>query len=150
MKELNGNASQVVSAPIEDCFQLLEAVDRYPAWHPAVVKEVDIVERDADGKPTQVRTTLHVSVGPIVRDFHLLMAVQTTHPTAVSLERLRNQPSDREEFEVRWHLTEQGASTRITLDVAATLSVPRLVPVGGIGDTMASGFVVAAAAAIQS
>jgi hypothetical protein len=149
MKELSGTASQLVSAPIEDCFALLVSVDRYPVWHPEVVKEVDIVERDSDGRPTQVRTTLHVAVGPIVRDFHLTMAILATRPSEVTLRRLRNQPTDQEEFEVRWNLAEQGVNTLIGLDVSANLSVPRLIPVGGIGDSMAKGFVVAAAAAVQ-
>lgn len=151
MKELNGTATQIVAASIDDCFALLQAVDRYPSWHPEVVQEVDIVERDTDGQPSQVRTTLHVAAGPVVRDFHLTMAVQTDEPQAVTLIRLRHGPSDREQFEVRWRLLEQSAAaTQLRLDVAANLSVPRFLPLGGLGDAIAGGFVTAAANTLQS
>ena len=150
MKKLSGTVTQVVGAPIEKSFELLAAVDRYPVWHPQVVQEVDVVERDPDGRPSRVRTTLHVAVGPIVRDFHLMMRLETMRPSVVALTRMPNQPSDREEFDVRWALGHEGEGTRITLDVAANLSVPRLLPVGGIGDSMATGFVVAAAATLEA
>jgi ribosome-associated toxin RatA of RatAB toxin-antitoxin module len=150
MKELTGTATRVVAASTDDCFALLQAVDRYPVWHPDVVKEVDIVERGPDGPPTQIRTTLHVSRGPLVRDFHLLMAVAAEQPVAVTLTRLRNEPSDQEQFEVRWRLRQQGAATQVRLDIAANLSVPRLVPLGGVGDAMAEGFVAAAANALET
>jgi ribosome-associated toxin RatA of RatAB toxin-antitoxin module len=150
MKELNGTATQLVAASIDDCFSFLQAVDRYPTWHPDVVQEVDIVERDADGHPSQVRTTLHVAAGPVVKDFHLTMAVETARPDAVTLTRMRHGPSDQEQFEVRWRLHEQSAAaTQLRLDVAANLSVPRFLPLGGIGDAMAGGFVTAAATALQ-
>ena len=150
MKELNGSASQLVSASIDDCFALVEAVEGYPTWHPDVVQEVDVVERDGDGRPAQVRTTLHVAVGPLTRDFHLLMAVAIEQPEAVTLTRIAHGPSDQEQFEVRWQLRKQdAAATQLRLDVAANLSVPRLLPLGGIGDQMAGGFIVAAASALQ-
>ena len=38
-----------------------------------------------------------------------------------------------------------GGGTEISLALDATLSVPRLVPLGGIGDSLADGFVSAAA-----
>jgi ribosome-associated toxin RatA of RatAB toxin-antitoxin module len=148
MKELNGSASRVVQAPIEECFALLQAVDRYPIWHPEVVRKVEVVERDADGTPAQARTTLHVAAGPVVRDFDLLMAVAARAPEAVTLTRQRHDADDHEQFEVRWRLRPQDGATRVHLDVAATLSVPRLLPLGGIGDSMANGFVAAAAKAL--
>jgi ribosome-associated toxin RatA of RatAB toxin-antitoxin module len=145
MKELTGTATQLVAASIEDCFALLRAVDRYPEWHPDIVKEVDIVERDADGHAVQARTALHVAAGPVVRDFHLLMTVRSERPEAVTLTRVRHGPSDPEQFEVRWRLRVQDFATQVRLEVAANLSVPRFLPLGGIGDALAGGFVRAAA-----
>jgi ribosome-associated toxin RatA of RatAB toxin-antitoxin module len=145
MKELIGAATTKVGVPIEKCFALLEAVERYPDWHPEVVREVDVVERDGEGRPSKARARLHVARGPVVRDFDLLMEVRAQRPQSVTLTRIRHGPSDHEQFGVRWHLREQDAGTGIRLGVEATLSVPRLVPVGGIGDAIAEGFVAAAA-----
>ena len=55
---------------------LLAAVDRYPSWHPDVVKDVEVLERDDQGRPTKARTKLHVQHGPITRDFDLTMEVK--------------------------------------------------------------------------
>lgn len=147
MKQLHGSASASVAAPIEACFALVEAVDRYPLWYPDVVREAEVVERSDDGRPTATRATLHASVGPIVKDFQLLLAVKAQQFSAVQLTRIPHDASDPERFEVLWSL-QPGSETRIHLTLDASLSVPRLVPVGGIGDSMAAGFVAAAAAAL--
>jgi hypothetical protein len=39
MKELDGTAMAAVPAPVEECLAVLEAVDRYPAWYPEVVRD---------------------------------------------------------------------------------------------------------------
>jgi ribosome-associated toxin RatA of RatAB toxin-antitoxin module len=148
MKELHGSASASVAAPIEACFALVEAVDRYPSWYPDVVRDAEIVGRDDEGHPTKTRATLHASVGPIVKDFRLLLAVTAERFSTVKLARIPHDSSDPERFEVIWRL-QQGGETRIHLTLDANLSVPRLVPVGGIGDSMAAGFVAAAAAALS-
>jgi ribosome-associated toxin RatA of RatAB toxin-antitoxin module len=147
VKEVVGAASAAVSAPIEDCFALLMAVDRYPSWYPEAVREVEVVQRGADGDPAMVRARLHASIGPVAREFHLLLVVEASRPQTVRLRRVPHDPSDRERFEVTWRL-EQAAGTRIRVQLAANLSVPRLLPVGGIGDAMANGFVSAAARAV--
>jgi ribosome-associated toxin RatA of RatAB toxin-antitoxin module len=149
VKELNGTASQVVGAPIEQCYAFFVAVERYPDWHPEVVRQVEVVERDGDGRPAKARTKLHVARGPLVKDFDLLMDVTTQRPESIVLTRIAHGPSDHERFEVRWRLREQGAGTSVRLDVEANLSIPRMVPVGGIGDAMAGGFVTAAARALR-
>ena len=148
MKELNGSASTGVSAPIEDCFALLIDLERYPAWYPETVREATVTQRDAGGHPSMVRTTLHASIGPLAHEFHLLMAVLSSRPTRVKLTRVPHDAGDRERFEVTWRL-EPAAGTRISVDLAANLSLPRLLPVGGVGDAMAGGFVRAAANAVS-
>jgi hypothetical protein len=148
MKELHGAASASVATPIEECFALVEAVDRYPSWYPDVVRDTEVLGRDGDGHPTTARATLHASLGPLVRDFHLSLAVTVQEYTTVRLTRIPHDPSDAERFEVTWHL-EPGAETQMRVTLEASLSVPRLVPVGGIGDSMAAGFVTAAAAALE-
>ena len=56
MKELNGSAYSAVDAPPDECMALLEAVGRYPEWHPDVVQEVEVLASN-DGHPTRVRAS---------------------------------------------------------------------------------------------
>jgi ribosome-associated toxin RatA of RatAB toxin-antitoxin module len=147
MKELHGTASAAVGVPGDRCFALLADVEGYPRWYPDVVRDVQVLERDGPGQPTKVRTTLHVAQGRLARDFTLTMAVTAQRPSLVKLTRVPNEPSDEERFEVAWHL-DSSAETRIRLELDANLSVPRLLPLGGIGDSIAHGFVAAAARAL--
>lgn len=39
-----------MAAPLEECFALLAAVDRYPDWCPDVVRQVEVLDRDAAGE----------------------------------------------------------------------------------------------------
>ncbi len=144
MKRLSGSATEVTAASIEQCFALLEDVGRYPEWHREAVRAVEVLERDGEGRVSRTRTTLHVTRGPLNRDFELVMAVAVAAPRTVTLTRLRNEPSDAEEFEVRWMLRPEGAGTQIGVEIEAHLAVPRMVPLGGIGDAMAAAFVQAA------
>lgn len=150
MKELTGSASATTPASSEACVALLRAVDRYPDWYPEVVKSVEVLERDDLGHPTKARTKLHVQHGPITRDFDLTMDVLVDPPQGtVKLSRVPHEPADGEKFEVNWKV--DGAATRtVRLDLAANLNVPRFVPIGGVGDAMASGFVSAATRALSS
>jgi hypothetical protein len=148
MKELQGSATGVASVTIDECVRFFRAVDRYPSWYPDVVRKVEVLERDAESNPTKGRGLLHVAVGPIVKDFDLVLAITVEDGRTVKLTRLPNHPGDEERFDVTWRLAEAGAGTRIRLEVRATLSVPRFVPVGGIGDRLAEGFVSAATKAL--
>ena len=143
MKELKGHAEGTTAAPSEQCMSLFEAVDEYPSWYPEVVKSVEVVERDDHGQPTKVRTKLHVERGPLTRDFDLLMDVRTNPSGAVMLRRVPHDGDDGEKFEVIWRLS-GAAPTQIRLDLAANLNVPRFLPLGDVGDSMAAGFVNAA------
>jgi ribosome-associated toxin RatA of RatAB toxin-antitoxin module len=149
VKELSGTATAAVAAPAEECLALLAAVDRYPTWHPEVVRHVDVLDRDAAGQPTRVKTKLHLSQGPLSKDFDLDMAVVVHPPSAVQLFRVANEPGDEERFEVTWHV-EAPAHAQLRLELRANLSVPRFLPLGGIGDAVADGFVNAAARALAT
>jgi hypothetical protein len=150
MKELQGSASGASAGPVEECVQFFRAVDRYPTWHPEVVRTVEVLERDGDGEPTKARAVLHVAVGPLVKDFDLVLGITLPDPGTVKLMRVPNHPGDEERFEVTWHAREQGPRTQIALEVQASLSVPRFVPVGGIGDGLAQSFVSAATKALAT
>lgn len=147
MKELTGTATGTTQASREQALSLLEAVDRYPSWHPEVIKHAEVLERDADGHPTRARTKLHVERGPLTKDFDLVMSVKVDPAGTIMLKRIPHGPSDPERFDVTWRV-DDAESTRIRLDLAANLSVPRLVPLGGVGDSLAQGMVGAATRAL--
>jgi hypothetical protein len=143
VKELSGHAGAGTQAALENCLALVGSVEAYPSWYSEVVKSVDVLERDADGAATTVRTRLHLSQGPLSRDFELIMAVDR-QGNNVRLTRVPDDSGDGERFEVRWTLNDH----RIVLDLEARLDVPRFLPIGGIGDSVAQGFVSAAVRAL--
>jgi Polyketide cyclase / dehydrase and lipid transport len=143
MKELRGAADATVAVPIERCFELLRAVDAYPSWYPEVVKSVEVVDRDAQGAPARVQTRLHLAQGPLTRDFDLLMSVTAQRPGTIDLTRVPEERGDDERFQVTWRLSGRNG-TRIGLELLANLPVPRFLPLGGVGDSVARGFVAAA------
>ena len=141
MKDLRGAASALVPAPLAQCLALVEAVDEYPRWYPEVVRSVEVLERDASGVPTRAQTKLHVSAGPMTKDFDLLMAVTVEPPATVKLAKVGGAAK----FDVIWRLTE-GENTRLAIELDASLDVPRFLPLGDVGNTVAQGFVAAATA----
>jgi hypothetical protein len=66
----------------------------------------------------------------------------------VKLTRLADDPSP-QQFDVTWQLGD-GGHTRIELYLHAKLRVPRFMPLGGIGNSMAEGFVAAASRELDS
>ncbi|MGN6872688.1 MAG: hypothetical protein ACTHMY_30230 [Solirubrobacteraceae bacterium] len=149
MKELTGNASATTAASPAECLALLEAIDAYPSWAGDVVKEAEVLERDGAGHPTRARAKLHVERGPLTRDFDLTLDVKVDLGGTVTLSRIPHQSSDKERFDVIWKVG-SAQSQRIELQLGANLDVPRLVPLGGVGDSMAADLVNAATRALAS
>jgi hypothetical protein len=139
MRDIRGSASTPVKASPEDCIALLAAVDRYPTWYPEVIREVEVLERDGDGHPTRARTTVHLAIGPLAKDFHFEVTV-AVRPDAVTLARVPDAPSDEHRLEIDWRV----GRGELSVDLEATLDVPRFLPVGAAGDSVAQGFVEAA------
>jgi ribosome-associated toxin RatA of RatAB toxin-antitoxin module len=139
MKDLRGSATTAVSIPPEDCISVLAAVDQYPVWYPDVIREVEVLERDEDGVARRARTTVHLAFGPLANDYRFEVTLDVK-PTAVIVTRIPNQPSDEERLEVRWRVKPR----QLGVEVVARLDIPRFIPVGGAGDSVAQGFVEAA------
>jgi hypothetical protein len=59
-RPFHGEAAASVAAPLEDCFALLAAVDRYPDWCPDVVRQVEVLDLDSATEPRRVQMTSHV------------------------------------------------------------------------------------------
>ncbi len=149
MKDLRGAATAVASVPVAECVRFLSAVDRYPAWCEEVVREVEVLERDGEGDPARVRAVLHMARGPLVKDFDVLLVVARPSHGVVRLTRVAEDPSDRERLEMTWRVkVGAGEQTRMSLALEASLSVPRLLPLAGIGDGVAESLCVAASRAL--
>ena len=149
MKHLHGTAAAGVDVSIEDCFALFAAVEAYPSWYPEVVREVEVVEQGDDGLPLRAATKLHLSHGPVSRDLDLLLAVRVSSPGLVQLTHVPRGPSSGASFDATWRLEEQ-TETRLHLELDATMPIPRLVPLGGVGDAFAAGFMQAAVGRLTS
>jgi hypothetical protein len=149
MKHLHGAAQAAVDAPIEDCLAFLAALDAYPSWYPDVVRGVEVVEHDNDGLPLKAETKLHVAYGPVSRDLDLLLAVRVQRPGLVQLTHVPRGQSSGTAFDATWRLEDRG-ETQLDLELDATMPVPRLVPLAGVGDSFAVGFMQAAVGRLES
>jgi hypothetical protein len=149
VKHLHGAAQAAVGVPIEECLTFLADLEAYPSWYPDVVRGVNVVESGDDGLPVRAETNLHLSYGPVSRDLDLLLAVQVRRPDLVQLTHVPRGPSSGASFDATWRL-EDRAGTRLELQLDATMPVPRLVPLGGVGDAFAGGFMRAAVGRLES
>lgn len=145
MKELYGQAAAEVPAPPERCADLLADVERYPEWYPDVVRRVVMSQPAKGGAGAQARTTLRVPGIPVLGEVSFTLAVQRDGDERVTLTRIGHGPDDHERFAVGWSVTPTPSGSRIEAALEAELSVPRLVPLGGVGQRVADGFVAAAA-----
>ncbi len=149
MKSIDGRADSVVRASAEECFALLAAVDRYPAWTGELVREVHVLEWDASDQPTRARVTLHVAQSPLAKEFELVMSVQAKPVESVLLARVPHDASDREQLEIDWRLHRE-VGTRIEVSFhGVTPRVPSFVPLGGVGDEIADTLLRAAVKALD-
>lgn len=147
LKRLHGSASARTAASLEACLELLKTLEGYPQWYPEVVREVTALERGDDGTASRAKVTLHVAYGPLEKDLELLVSLTVDPPSRVVLARVPHSASDSEEFEVRW-LLEDDAQRHLTVELHASLEVPRFLPVGQLADSFAKGFAEAAARAL--
>ena len=135
-----------MTAPLEECFALLAAVDRYPEWCSDVVRYVEVLERGVRDQPRRVRMMIHVARGTLMKEFQLFLAIAVEPPRSVTLTRVTDHPTN-QEFTAVW-LVRSDSATRISLQLDAKLRVPALVPAAGIPDEIADGFVAAASRAL--
>jgi ribosome-associated toxin RatA of RatAB toxin-antitoxin module len=148
MKDLRGQATGTVSADAEQCFSVLLAVDDYPSAYPEVIRRVEVLERARDGSPRLARATVHVSVGPVQRDFELTVKVSYDRNRLVRLTRVPDDRTDPERVTLTWQIR-PGPPTRVTVRFRARLDVPRVIPTHGAGSVMARGLLEAALATLD-
>ncbi len=136
MKELQGRARGELDVPPEACFELLAALERYPDWF-EVVREVELLEPEANGTPGLAWAAVYVAQSPFGKDFELFVAVRTDPPFVVTLTRVPDGPGDLDRLELTWRVG-GGGSTQLELEFDAAASfVPGFLPVGDAGDAIA-------------
>ena len=147
MTELQGRASAELDVPARDCFDLLAAVEGYPAWFD-VVSQVEILEDERNGTPGLARAELYVPQSPFGTHFELFVAVRTERQDSVMLTRVPTGASDEDRLELVWRIR-GGGSTELDFEFDAAASfVPSFVPVGGAGETIARAAIDAARTAL--
>jgi len=149
MNHLHGTATSTVAVPLEQCLAFLSSLEAYPSWYAEVVREVEVLEFGDDGLPLRAETKLHLAYGPVSRDLDLLLAVHVRRPDLVQLTHVPRGPASGASFDATWQLEDRG-ETHLDLELDATMSVPRLVPLGSVGDAFAAGFMQAAIAGLES
>jgi len=151
MKELHGEAAATVPAPPDRCMALLSDIEGYPRWHPEVVRQVRVLERADTSAAQRARVDLSVPGVPLVGEVSMTLRLSVSSHQVVELTRVSHGAGDHEQFTVRWQvepLPDGAEASAISVRLDANLSVPRLVPLGGIGDRLATGFVDAAVRAL--
>ena len=143
MKQLSGAASADVAVAPERAYALLSDVERYQTWYPEVIRTVQVLERGSAGEVAFADVTLSAPGLPI-GDIEARMRVDRQAYRDVALVRVPDGPGDDERLAVRWSISSTGAGTRIALRLEAVLPLPRLVPLGSVGDRIAGGFMRAA------
>ncbi len=152
MKSITGSASAHVRADQAECFVLLAEVDRYDDWNPDLVRELEVLDRDEQGRPARLDVVIHVKQSPIAKDFELTVAVRAEPPHVVHISRLSNEPTDQEALEVVWRIEgDAHQETWIELRFDAEVSfLPRFLPVGRVGDMIARALLGSAAKALEA
>ncbi len=145
MKDLSATATGTTATPIERCYAHLLDVEHYPDWYPDGAKKVQVLERGADGVPTEIDAVLAAVAGPLRKEFPVRLAVEPEPPTRIALARVADERGDHEALTIAWQLRQLGESeTEVTVELGARLDVPMFLPVDPIAREVANGFLQAA------
>ena len=145
MKHLSATATGVAPTPIERCYEHLLDVERYPQWYRDGAKQVEVLERDADGVAEKVDAVLAAVAGPLRKEFPVRLSVERERPTRIALVRVADDRGDHEALTIAWALRALGDSqTEITVELGAVLDVPPFLPIDPVAREVANGFLQAA------
>lgn len=122
-RQLKGDAQSTIPASAEACYAVLADVEGWPQWYERV-REIEVLERDAAGTPSEV--LLEASVLRI--DLRLRARVALDPPRAVALERVAHGSGDEEGMRLAVALEPAGDRCRARAEVDAQVDLPRLVP----------------------
>jgi hypothetical protein len=142
VRELRASAAVSVDAAPAECLALLTDVAAYPDWCQDTVRHAEALEGD------RARVTLRLGLGPLTGSFEELMTLRVAPAGEVRLERVPHDATDSERLEVIWRIGD-GPPTRLEVSLAAALELPRLVPLGGVAESVAQDLVAAANRALS-
>jgi uncharacterized membrane protein len=112
-------ARMLMRAPPEECFAAAADIERYPEWA-ADIKSVEVLERDAEGRPTVVSFRA-AAFGRSTR--YRLAYDYSRAPSELSWRQLQGDITSRLDGAYRFEATEDG-DTEVTYQLMAALTVP--------------------------
>lgn len=126
MAEFGGEGTIEIDAERDRCFLVAADAERYPEWHP-VIKSVDVLERDADGRAATALLVVDASVSVVT------VEVGFTYDPLGSVE-CRRRSGDLKEMWTRFELADldserTGLSYSTGLDPGRMLSMMARGPV---------------------
>jgi carbon monoxide dehydrogenase subunit G len=117
MSQFGGDGTIEIDAGRDRCFEVAADAERYPDWHP-VIKSVEALDRDADGRAGTARLVVDASVSVVTVEVEFSYAP----PSSVECQR---RSGDLKEMWTRFELTDLG-SDRTRLDYSTGLDPGRM------------------------
>ena len=117
MSQFGGDGAVDIDAGRDRCFEIAADAERYPEWHP-VIKSVEVLDRDADGRAATASLVVDASVSVVTVE----VAFSYDPPGSVECQR---QSGDLNEMWTRFALTDLG-SERTRLDYSTGLDPGRM------------------------
>ena len=109
---IEGERSVEIDAPIERCYEIAADIEHAPAWQGSL-KEVEVLERDAEGRPELVETESDAKVKAV----KAILRFSYHEPTEV---RWVQEKGDTKSLEGSWVLEDLGGDrTRATYGLSA-------------------------------
>jgi uncharacterized membrane protein len=107
MGKITGDRSVEIDAPLQRCFAIAADIENAPAWQGSL-KDVDVLERDADGRPALVDTRNDAKV----KEVKTRLRFTYDEPGAI---RWRQEKGDVKALDGSWTLEDLGGDrTRAT------------------------------------
>jgi carbon monoxide dehydrogenase subunit G len=117
MSQFGGDGTVEIDAGRDRCFEVAADAERYPEWHP-VIKSVEVLERDAEGRVATARLVVDASVSTVTVE----VAFSYEPPGMVECQR---QSGDLNEMWTKFELVDLG-SDRTRLDYSTGLDPGRM------------------------
>lgn len=106
MADLEGTRSIEIAAPRERCFAIAADLDHVPEWHGAMT-QVEVLERDTEGRATVVQSELDASVTRV----HMRLRFSYEEPTGL---RWTRESGDLRSLDGSWRFEERDGLTVAT------------------------------------
>ena len=111
MGRIRGERTVEIDAPLEHCYAIASDIENAAVWQGSL-KDVEVLTRDAEGRPELVETISDATV----REIRSRLRFSYDPPTAI---RWRQERGDVKALEGWWTLEEDGGRTRATYGLDA-------------------------------